>query len=55
VTVIGVRPYVVEWGLDLSAEMTALLPRLVDVVRREIESVSSLKRDAVDPVRSDAR
>ena len=55
VTIIGVRPYVVEWGLEMSAEMAARLPRLVDAVRQEIESVSGLQRDAVEPVRSEVR
>jgi hydrogenase maturation protease len=36
VTVIGVRPFVVEAGLELSSEMAALLPRIVKLVLAEL-------------------
>lgn len=44
VTIIGIRPFVVEWGLGLSAEMERLLPRLVAVV--EMEAGAGLPRDS---------
>ncbi len=36
IAVIGVRPRVVAWGLELSAEIAALVPRLVEMVKAEV-------------------
>ena len=36
VVIIGVRPYRVECGLDLTAEANQLVPRIVDLVLAEL-------------------
>jgi hydrogenase maturation protease len=38
VVVIGVRPYDIGWGLELSPEMARLAPRLVELVLAELEA-----------------
>ena len=36
VIVIGAEPARIEWGTELSPDLQAALPRLLDVIRKEI-------------------
>jgi len=37
--IFGIQPKSLEWGLEISPEISALFPRLTELVRKEIESV----------------
>ena len=37
VVIIGVRPHSIECGLELTAETRRLVPRIVDLVLRELD------------------
>lgn len=41
VVIIGVKPAEVSWGLDLSPEVARLVPRLIALVRAELESCAA--------------
>jgi len=43
VAVIGIRPYEIDWGLELSPPMARLLPRLVELVLEEAGSGSPVR------------
>lgn len=45
-TVIGVEPEVLDWSMDLSPRVSRVLPLLLDVVRKEMESYSQAPRAA---------
>lgn len=39
--IFGVQPKSLEWGLDISPEIQALFPRLVEFVLKEVDSIQS--------------
>ncbi|GAB6155287.1 HyaD/HybD family hydrogenase maturation endopeptidase [Desulfosporosinus burensis] len=39
--IFGVQPKSLEWGLDISPEIEALFPRLVEFVLKEVDSIQS--------------
>jgi hydrogenase maturation protease len=45
VVVLGVRPFVIDTGLELSPQLGALLPRILALVRAEIDSTHPVSRD----------
>lgn len=38
VVIIGVEPEVIDWGMELSPKLQAALPRVVEVVMREVNT-----------------
>lgn len=38
--IFGIQPKSLEWGMELSDEVKAVFPRLVDLVKQEIESIN---------------
>ncbi len=46
IVIIGVEPLEIEWGLEMTAPIQAVFPRLLDVVRNEIDAAIHGKIEA---------
>ena len=56
IVIFGVKPYDVKWGLELSPEMNRLLPKVAELVARELQEPIDCRsqraaRSSVGPVR----
>lgn len=47
ITVFGVEPAVIGWGMELSPTVADKLPRLTELIKEEIEQMTSVSRDSL--------